>query len=333
MNILVTGSRGQLGRSFRRLIDCDENAVNESKTRFEYQGNTWIFTSHSDGDDGTPQPSETLDLTSQSGIEDFVLKNNINVIVNCAAYTDVKGAENIKNALDNGDNVDDEVFWLNVEVPRWLANAANRNGAVLIHFSTDYVFNGQTFMPYKEDRIKFPLNYYGKTKADGEDEIINSGCHYIIIRTQWLYSQYGKNFVKGIWKLLDKGKDIYVVDDQIGAPTNAFYLALDVTKLIENNTPEIRSLSQTGIYNYTADGVCSWYDIAKSIKDYRDSTELGLLPNIIPIRSNWGDGVRRPYYSVLNNDKFYDTFKIERGGFTWWRDQLTETLYILSGKN
>lgn len=333
MNILVTGSNGQLGQSLRRIVDCGDNAVTEyPRSRFEYQGNTWIFTSQNGSVDTEVCENETLHLTSESIIEDFVLTNKINVIINCAAYTDVNGAETIKKCMDAGENVDDEVYWLNVDVPKWLANAAKLNGAVLIHFSTDYVFNGQTFMPYKEDRLKLPLNYYGKTKSLGEDEVVNSGCHYIIIRTQWLYSPYRGNFVKTMYNLLSdtEEKDIAVVDDQIGTPTSAFYLALDLTKLIYNNNAEIRSLSQTGIYHYSADGVCSWYDVANAVRNYKENVEGPCAVRIVPRHSDINEHVRRPLYGVLNTDKFYETFHIEKGSCTWWKDQLNETLYVLS---
>lgn len=279
MNVLVTGANGQLGNEMRLM------AQNSS---YHY-----IFTD-----------VEELDITDFNAILQTVKEKEIQIIVNCAAYTNVDKAENdfdIANALNN------------IAVGR-LANVAKAQNATLIHISTDYVFNGNNHIPYTEDDITDPIGVYGKTKLAGEETIKKVGCNYIILRTAWFYSKWGNNFVKTMQKLTLEKDSLSVIFDQIGSPTYAKDLAHAISLIIERNM-----LNQQGIYHYSNEGVCSWFDFAKEICELS-----GHNCNITPIHSQeYPSKVTRPHYSVLDKTKFKETFGIP---VPYWKDSLKKCI-------
>lgn len=283
MNVLVTGANGQLGNEMRLM------AQNSS---YHY-----IFTD-----------VEELDITDFNAILQTVKEKEIQIIVNCAAYTNVDKAENdfdIANALNN------------IAVGR-LANVAKAQNATLIHISTDYVFNGNNHIPYTEDDITDPIGVYGKTKLAGEETIKKVGCNYIILRTAWLYSKWGNNFVKTMQKLTLEKDSLSVIFDQIGSPTYAKDLAHAISLIIERNM-----LNQQGIYHYSNEGVCSWFDFAKEICELS-----GHNCNITPIHSQeYPSKVTRPHYSVLDKTKFKETFGIP---VPYWKDSLKKCINELT---
>jgi dTDP-4-dehydrorhamnose reductase len=284
---MVTGANGQLGQCFRTITP---NLGTKDR---------WFY---SDVD--------TLDITDPVAVEEMVSAIKPDIIVNCAAYTNVDKAE------DNAD----AAMQINAVGPKNLANSARGQGATLIHISTDYVYDGTLNRPYREDDDSVnPLNMYGRTKALGEQEIIDSGCKYLIFRTAWLYSEYGSNFVKTVKRFVDNGKDMDVVFDQIGTPTYALDLATMIIAVITCG-----QYKHTGIYHYTNEGVASWYDFACAI--YRGLTELP-TGKIHPIKSEeYKTAAKRPAYSVLDKTKVKETFKTP---IKHWEDALTMCLYRL----
>ena len=281
MNILITGCTGQLGRSFRRaFLNLDHNC---------------FFTSFPEG-----EGADTLDITDADAVMSHVRGNDIDIIINCSAYTDVEKAEEDEDAA----------FAVNASAVANLASVAQATGTLLIHFSTDYVFDGKACRPYSEDAPTAPANVYGRSKLAGEQAIVSSGCRYMIFRTAWLYSVYGKNFVKTMAGLTSRLPEVKVVCDQVGTPTYAQDLADSVVEIIEADM-----LSRTGIYNYTDEGVCSWYDLAKEVNDLMNHD-----CNVVPCGSEeYPVKAQRPAYSVLNKKKFKETFGID---IPHWRDSL-----------
>ena len=279
MTILVTGGNGQLGCALRL-------ASAESRHRF-------LFTD-----------IEELDITSATAIEEFFSRENIEVVVNCAAYT----------AVDLAEENEEQADLINHRAVTLLADACKRHNATLIHISTDYIFSGNAETPYNEESEPAPINAYGRTKLAGERAIEKSGCHYIILRTAWLYSEYGKNFVKTMRELTASRSEIRVVADQIGTPTYAGDLAEAITYIINSG-----QLDKCGIYNYSNEGVCSWYDFACEI--------VRLSGNNCKVRpcttADYPTKARRPQYSVLDKSKFVATFGL---AIPEWRESL-ESLF------
>lgn len=299
MNILVTGANGQLGR-------CIRDQVNEKKSKHNY-----IYTDVvSDAEDGT----EYLELIDEEAVTKFIKEHSINVIINCAAYTNVDKAENDYEMAEA----------VNAFAPLYLANAAKMVGAKLIHISTDYVFNGQGFMPYTETRATLPINVYGKTKEMGERHIIESGCQYLIFRTAWLYSEYGNNFVKTMLRLFAATKkQINVINDQVGTPTYAGNLAELIVNIIEEDKPlpgkDFIPLLENGIFHFTDEGVASWYDFASTI--YYNSVFVNDILQINGVTTKeYGSKTKRPYYSVLDKTKVKTTFKGLYNPIHWSRN-------------
>ena len=293
MNVLVTGANGQLGRCIRDRVKLLENT-----------DNTYIFT-----DVVKDENTEYLDIVDDEEVKKFVKNSHINVIINCAAYTNVDKAENDYEMAEA----------LNGIAPRNLSEAALSVGAKLIHISTDYVFNGQGFMPYTEERMTLPVSVYGKTKRMGEEFIQESGCKYLIFRTAWLYSEYGNNFVKTMLRLFNEKDELNVVNDQIGTPTYAGNLAELIVKICECMTPlegkETIPLLENGIYHFTDEGVASWYDFACQIYDYDVDLNAklnGATSKYIKINGvttkEYGSKTKRPYYSVLDKTKYKTDF-------------------------
>lgn len=272
---------GQLGRSFRRTMALSDHRC--------------VYTDVRDGDGVA-----ALDITDPEAVAAAVRENSIDVIVNCAAYTNVNKAE----------EEEDLAYRINALAPGILAKAAKEAGALLIHVSTDYVFDGTGHVPYTEDMPVSPLSAYGRTKQAGEQMIMDSGCRYMIFRTAWLYSTFGGNFVQTIYDKTASQPTVNVVSDQIGTPTYAQDLADLLAAIIEED-----KLDRTGIYHFTDEGVCSWYDFAKEICDIS-----GHLCDVRPCRtSDYPSKTKRPHYSVLDKTKVKETFSME---IPHWKDSL-----------
>ena len=292
MNILVTGANGQLGNEMRIV-------TKGSKDKY-------IFT---DVVEIEGQETSILDITNLEAIRKMVAENDIKVIVNCAAWTNVDGAEDPeKYAL---------VEKLNTTAPENLAIAMKEAGGLLVHISTDYVFGGDPYnTPCKEDQKGTPTGVYGLTKLHGEQNIQNSGANYLIFRTAWLYSEFGKNFVKTMINLTANKPHLKVVFDQVGTPTYAYDLAAAIFDIIENRKYE----GNSGVYHYSNEGVCSWFDFTKMIADIAGNTEC----DIQPCHSDeFPSPVKRPAYSVLDKTKVKETFGIT---VPYWTDSLKKCM-------
>lgn len=287
MNILVTGANGQLGTEMR-------NVTNLSK-------DSYVFTDVNSVEGRVTLP---LDITDLSALREIASKEEISVIINCAAFTNVDAAEDNPSLAD----------LLNNKAVSNLAQIAKERNATLIHISTDYVFQGNRPTPCQEDWPTEPLGVYGKTKLAGEQSIIASGCKYIMFRTAWLYSPYGKNFVKTMRKLTSEKDNIKVVFDQVGTPTYAADLADVIYKIISE-----RLLDRQGIYHYSNEGVISWYDFAKAICELS-----GNNCDIQPCHSDeFPSKVHRPSFSVLDKTKIKKVFGIT---VPYWRDSLVKCI-------
>lgn len=299
MNILVTGANGQLGREMR-LIAPD--------TPFHF-----IFT---DVTEAEGVETTLLDITSPEAVKQLVKANDIRCIVNCAAYTNVDKAES------------DEAFCrvLNAEAPRNLAEAMKEANGLLIHISTDYVFGGDPYnIPCREDQQGTPTGAYGRTKLEGEKNILATGCDSVILRTAWLYSEYGKNFVKTMLNLTATKPQLKIVFDQAGTPTYAYDLARAIQTILQDYSAEnpTKGYSKAGIYHFSNEGVCSWYDFTKVIAELAGQTEC----DIQPCHSNeFPSPVKRPAYSVLDKTKIKKTFGIR---IPYWTDSLKTCIHHL----
>ena len=282
MNILVTGTNGQLGRHMRQ--------------RGENSRHRYLYT---DIDD--------LDISRRDAVFNYVLHNDIKVVINCAAYTNVDKAEDEEAIADT----------VNHQAVRILADAMKVNDGTLIHISTDYVFGGNMYnTPCNELAAVNPTGAYGRTKLSGEKAVMEVGCHHVIIRTGWLYSEYGNNFVKTMLRVLPESASRKVVFDQVGTPTYAGDLADVIYGIVENEDYRDRD----GIYHYSNEGVCSWYDFAKEIA--RQSGIIGC--EILPCHSNeFPSKVIRPPYSVLDKSLIKTTFGIK---IPYWTDSLHKCL-------
>ncbi len=293
--ILVTGANGQLGNEMR-LISAG------SKDRY-------IFT-----DVVEVEGLETvmLDITDLGAVRKMVKDNDVKVIVNCAAYTNVDKAE---------DDVDFCAL-LNAKAPENLAIAAKEAGALLVHVSTDYVFGGDPYnTPCREDQKGTPTGVYGLTKLQGEQAIQASGCDYVIIRTAWLYSEFGKNFVKTMLNLTATKPQLNVVFDQTGTPTYALDLAEVIAAVIADYAAvDSEKYPKTGVYHYSNEGVCSWFDFTKMIAEYAGNNDC----DIQPCHSDeFPSKVKRPAYSVLDKTKIKNTFGIK---IPYWTDSLRKCI-------
>ena len=281
MNILVTGACGQLGCTFREL-----------SRGYDFD---FIFTDVVDGDGVV-----ALDATDPAAVDKMVSDHKIDVIVNCAGYTDVARAE----------DDEEKARLLNAVLPGVLAGAAKKSGAMLMHISTDYVFDGKSCVPYDENDAPGPLGAYARTKLLGEQAVRESGCRHMIFRTAWLYSVYGKNFFKTMEDKTSDQPSVKVVIDQVGTPTYAPDLAHAIIYIIENGL-----LGHEGTYHYTNEGVCSWYDFAKAI-----NRKFGYLCDVQPCHtSDFPSKVQRPSFSVLDKSLFKKTFGLE---IPHWEDSL-----------
>lgn len=289
MRILITGSNGQLGSEFKKLSSY-------------YKEFNLFFRDY-----------DTLNICDTVHVKNFLKENKIDAIINCAAYTQVDLAE----------NESDKAFEVNSKgVANLVINSEVLN-IKIIHISTDYVFDGTSNIPYKEDDNTNPIGVYGKSKLEGEDYLVNSEVNGIIIRTSWLYSQFGDNFVKTIISLATKKDIIGVVSDQIGSPTYAKDLAIVCLEILEKKM--ILNLKGK-IYHYSSFGVASWYDFAKSIIEFAnidckvDALETKDYPTL----------AKRPHYSIFNKSKIIEDFNIK---IPFWRESLKDCIKIITNSS
>ena len=301
MHILVTGANGQLGNEMRIV-------TKDSKDHY-------IFT---DVVEVEGLETTILDITNLNAIRKMVSENNVKVIVNCAAWTNVDGAEAPEKC--------ELVELLNAKAPENLAIAMKEVGGLLVHISTDYVFGGDPYnTPCKEDQKGTPTGVYGLTKLHGEQNIQATGVNHLIFRTAWLYSEFGKNFVKTMLNLTATKPQLKVVFDQVGTPTYALDLANVIVVAIEDYKKESLTLNnapytKNGIYHYSNEGVCSWYDFTKMIAEYAGQTECDIQPCH---SSEFPSPVTRPSYSVLDKTKIKETFGIK---IPYWTDSLRKCI-------
>jgi dTDP-4-dehydrorhamnose reductase len=278
MRIGVTGANGQLGCSLRKIAG-------------EYPAHTFVFSD-------LPE----TDITDKAGIDAWIETYRIEVIINCAAYT----------AVDKAESEPDTAWRINALGPAVLAEVCTEKGIRLVHISTDYVFDGTAESPYTEELPTHPLGVYGSTKRQGEQAIRENGCDALVIRTSWLYSEFGHNFVKTMLRLGSEKESLRVVDDQIGAPTYATNLARAIIKLIDNG------FSGYDVYHYCDEGITTWYDFARMIFILTENPV-----SVAPIDTvDFPTPAQRPAYSVL------DTTKIRQAGIEtpYWVDSLKECL-------
>ena len=299
MNILVTGANGQLGNEMRILVK--KSADNYVFTDVVDASKESIAMLKKLAGDDINTDTERLDITKLDAIREIVSREKIDAIVNCAAYTNVDAAED-NYALAE---------LLNTTAVENLAWAMRETNGLLIHISTDYVFGGDPYnTPCKEVQKGTPTGVYGLTKLRGEEAIQRVGCQHVIVRTAWLYSEFGKNFVKTMLNLTATKPQLKVVFDQVGTPTYALDLANAIIAIIEDYKKEsltvnLEPYTQNGIYHFSNEGVCSWYDFTKMIAEYAGNTEC----DIQPCHSDeFPSPVKRPPYSVLDKTKIKETF-------------------------
>ena len=298
MNILVTGANGQLGREMR--LTAKESS------------NHYIFT-----DVAPAEGLETilLDITDRNAVEQMVSEEQVGAIVNCAAWTDVDACETDSVMAAKAERI-------NALAPAILAQAMRDVNGLLVHISTDYVFGLEPYnTPCNEEQKGTPTGVYGHSKLRGEMVIRNSGVQYIILRTSWLYSEYGRNFCRTMMKLTAEKPQVNVVFDQTGTPTYALDLAQAITTILERESWR----GNTGIYNYSNEGVCSWYDFAMTIRKMAGHEAC----QINPCHSNeYPSPVKRPAYSVLDKSKFKQTFHLS---IPYWAESLLKCVNNLKG--
>ena len=298
MNILVTGANGQLGNEMRIVAKGSKDS--------------YVFT-----DVNQVEGVETiyLDITDLDAVRKMVAEYQVEAIVNCAAYTNVDAAESNEALAEK----------LNAEAPENLAKAMEEVGGLLVQISTDYVFGKDPYnIPCREEQQGTPTGVYGMTKLHGEQRIIATGCKYVIIRTAWLYSEFGKNFCKTMMQLTAIKPQLKVVFDQVGTPTYAWDLAKAIAVILERFDG-----TQTGVYHFSNEGVCSWYDFTKMIQQVSvdlkvQGFELMAQCNVQPCHSNeFPSPVTRPSYSVLDKTKIKETFGVE---VPYWVDSLRQCI-------
>lgn len=274
-NILVTGSNGQLGNAIKKISS-------------ELINSNFFFTD-----------IEELDITSYDQIGKFIQKNKINMVINCAAYT----------AVDQAETDREKAFFINVTAVEYLSKQANANNATLIHISTDYVFDGSSQIPYKETNLPDPKSYYGLTKYEAEQKIEQFAENAIIIRTSWLYSEYGNNFVKTMIRLGNERESLNIINDQFGSPTYAADLADAIIILTQ------KSIEGITFYNYSNEGSCTWYEFAKAIMELK---KINCVVNPITTEE-YPTAAVRPKYSLLDKSKIKKELNME---IPFWKESL-----------
>lgn len=289
---------------------------NEMRIMAKQSHDTYIFT-----DVNQVEGVETifLDITDLETVRKIVAEHRIDAIVNCAAYTNVDAAESNEALAEK----------LNAEAPGNLAQAMKEANGLLVQISTDYVFGKEPYnVPCKEDQQGTPTGVYGRTKLHGEQKIAETGCKHVIIRTAWLYSEFGKNFCKTMMQLTANKPQLKVVFDQAGTPTYALDLAKAIVHILEdyNKEAEADKYSKTGVYHYSNEGVCSWYDFTRMIAEYNGTTAC----DVQPCHSNeFPSPVIRPSYSVLDKTKIKETFGVR---IPYWTESLRECITHLKHK-
>ena len=284
MKILVTGSKGQLGNEIRILAE-------------DYPDLDFMFTD-----------IDELDITDIGKVEGFFSANQPDAVVNCAAYT----------AVDKAEADESTAFLLNATAVEYLAKSATKIGALLVHVSTDYVFDGKSYLPYNELEITNPQSAYGRSKLAGENAVLQFAAQGLILRTSWLYSSFGNNFVKTMVKYGSERDELNVVFDQVGTPT----YAKDLAKVILDAIPFELQRSGTDLFHYSNEGVTSWYDFAKTILAFS-----GISCNIKPILTkDYPLPASRPCFSVLNKSKIKEMYKIK---IPYWSDSLKDCIQRL----
>lgn len=284
-NILVTGSNGQLGKSIRKLSASFDD----------------FYFTYTD--------VEELDITNPDELEEFFKTNNFHCLINCAAYT----------AVDKAEEEPENAKLLNAGAVKNLSTVCQKYGTFLIHVSTDYVFDGKTYKPYSENDEPGTKSVYGRTKLEGEKEIIRSGYKSVIIRTSWLYSEFGHNFFKSMIRLGKERESLNVVFDQVGTPTYATDLARGILLLVNKR----ESINEPVIFNFSNEGSASWYDFATAIMEI-----LNINCKVLPILTkDYPLPAPRPFYSILDKSKIKDFLNIE---IPHWRNGLNECIKELS---
>ena len=309
MNILVTGANGQLGSSLRKIVA-------ETAGQGNLLPDNYFFTDVNDLEGVETLP---LDITDLSAVRDMVAQYGIDAIVNCAAYTNVDGAEEAFELAE----------LLNAKAPENLAVAMKEVGGLLVHISTDYVFGAEPYnTPCREDQQGTPTGVYGLTKLHGEQAIQAVGCNHVIIRTAWLYSEYGKNFCKTMMNLTATKPEIKVVFDQVGTPTYALDLAKAIEVVLADYWENLSGgkYSKTGVYHFSNEGVCSWYDFSKMIASFAGQSECKIEPCY---SCDFPSPVKRPAYSVLDKSKIKATFGVE---VPYWTDSLKKCISNLKAE-
>lgn len=287
MNILVTGSRGQLGTELQKIAATD-------------QKHSWFFTDINE-----------LDITNNEAVKFYFQHNGIEACVNCAAYT----------AVDRAEDEPEKAMLINAKAVELLADACLEAGALLIHVSTDYVFSGHHFKPYEENHPIEPQSAYGRTKAEGERIVNVHSCRSIIVRTSWLYSAVGINFVKTMMRLGSEKESINVIYDQAGTPTWAFDLAWALVLMLDSDKKD--AVKQ--IYHFSNEGITSWYDFAIEIMEISESKcKVNPIPS-----SAWPVRTPRPHYSVLSKEKFKTDYKV---GIPHWKQSLKKCISEINGQ-
>lgn len=276
-NILITGANGQLGSEMRRLG--------------ELSSNNYLFTD-----------IQELDVTDAAAVMRFIVENGVEVVVNCVAYTNV----------DKAESDEDAAYKINAEAVENIARAVKDVNGTLFHISTDYVFGTDGNTPRTEDMPLAPLGAYGRTKLAGEEAVARVGCKAVVIRTAWLYSEFGHNFVKTMLRLTAEKESLKVVFDQVGSPTYAGDLALTIFSIIEGDVYE----GKEGVYHFSDEGVCSWYDFAVEIARLAGHKNCRIEPCH---SSEFPSPVTRPPYSVLDKSKIKNTFGVD---IPHWRESL-----------
>lgn len=314
MNILVTGAFGQLG-SWLRILSVG-SADRFIFTDVAEAGEEQLQMLRRLGGPGVPVECSALDITDPDAVEKAVSGNAVDVIVNCAAFTNVEAAEDKEELAEA----------LNAGAVANLAAAAARAGALLVHVSTDYVFGAEPYnTPCTEDKKGTPTGVYGLTKLHGEQAVLSSGCKHVILRTAWLYSEFGKNFLKTMYGLTASKPEIKVVFDQAGTPTYAAGLARTVLEVIEDygrQSLSSPSYPKSGIYNYSDEGVCSWFDFARAVAVFAGHDAC----NVLPCHTDeFPSKVKRPAYSVLDKTKIKKVFGI---AVPYWTDGVRQCLSV-----
>ena len=288
MVVLVTGASGQLGQSLQHIAN-------------DYSNCNFLFVS-----------SKELDITNQEKVNQFFEGNKIDFCINAAAYT----------AVDKAETETEKAHAINVLGPKYLAIACKKNKAKLIHISTDFVFDGTSTKPYLETDVVNPLGVYGATKLKGELEIMHNMSDYFIIRTSWVYSQFGNNFMKTMLRLASERNSLNIVSDQIGSPTNAVDLAKAIMVIVSHfQLPTSSFEPKFGIYNFSNEGTTSWYDFAKEI--FRINN-VSIIVNPI-VTEAFPTPAKRPKYSVLDKSKIKNAFNIE---IKSWKEALQQTVTL-----